>query len=166
MKLISKNLKFPLLFLAVSQNKSQICREYSMESTALGHNSHREHCERPLDLQPPTLSHCLKAQENQRRNRRSFFFVKREALWLWLWLQLLLFCFCFAYSQHAPRHKFSIYAIEEVLEGTPLTEIAMSPSPLRVLLLMQPTNHNRFVVNAKLIINPLAASSVCVRCGM
>lgn len=53
-----------------------------------------------------------------------------------------------------------------MLEGTPLTEIAMSPSPLLVLLLMQPTNHNRFVVNAKLIINPLAASSVCVRCGM
>lgn len=44
------------------------------------------------------------------------------------------------------------------------TEIALptftSPPSSSFAAPWQPTNHNRFVVNAKLIINPLAASSV------
>lgn len=67
--------------------------------------------------------------------------------------------------------KFSsIYAIEEVLQRTlhgdcfAYVYFSCSSSFFLYFLLWQPTNHNRFVVNEKLIINPLAATSVRLIC--
>lgn len=116
---------------------------------------------RPLDLSNPSGCRACHIVSKHRKIRGATVAV----FWSFPFACALL---CFAYSWHAPKQNFLRFMqLRKCFNGL-CTEIALptftSPSPSSFAALWQPTNHNRFVVNAKLIINPLAATSVRLIC--